>query len=47
MNGLNNSPEVDVPKEKILDALEQMGMPATVRGETFTLEEFAQLSNLL
>ena len=47
VNGLNNSPEVDVPKEKILDALEQMGMPATVRGETFTLEEFAQLSNLL
>ena len=47
VNGLNNSPEVDVPKEKILEALEQMGMPATVRGETFTLEEFAQLSNLL
>ena len=47
VNGLNNSPEVDVPKEKILEALEQMGMLATVRGETFTLEEFAQLSNLL
>ena len=47
VNGLNNSPEVDVTKEEILSALEEMGMSPTVRGETFGLEEFAQLANLL
>ncbi len=47
VNGLSNSPEVTATKEEILQALEKMGMPATVRGETFGLEEFAQLTNLL
>ena len=47
VNGLNNSPEVNVPKEAILEALEKMGMSPTVRGETFSLEQFAELSNLL
>ena len=47
VNGLNNSPEVNVPKDAILEALEKMGMSPTVRGETFSLEQFAELSNLL
>ena len=47
VNGLNNSPEVQVSKEAILGALEAMGLPATVRGEALTLEQFAQLANLL
>jgi len=47
VNGLNNSPEVQVSKEAILRALENMGLPATVRGEALTLEQFAQLANLL
>ena len=47
VNGLSNSPEVTSSKEEILKALETMGVPATVRGETFGLEEFAQLANLL
>lgn len=47
VNGLCNSPEVEAGKEEILAALEQMGMLPTVRGETFGLEEFAKLSNLL
>lgn len=47
VNGLSNSPEVTATKEEILQALEKMGMPATVRGETFGLEEFAQLTNLI
>ena len=34
-------------KEEILDALIQMGEKETVRGETFTLEKFALLSNIL
>lgn len=47
VNGLTNAPDVTATKEEILQALETMGMSATVRGETFGLEEFAQLTNLL
>lgn len=46
-NGLTNAPELGLNREKVAQALEKMGLPATVRGETFTLEQFAQLSNLL
>ena len=46
-NGLNNSPEIPYSKEKILAAIEQMGLPATVRGEALSLEQFAQLSDIL
>lgn len=38
---------IDVTKEQIADALEQMGLSAGVRGETLSLEQFAGLSNLL
>lgn len=47
VNGLSNAPGLNLSKEQVLEALEQMGLPATVRGETFTLEQFARLSNLL
>lgn len=47
VNGLTNAPELNLSKEKVLDTLEQMGLSSTVRGETLTLEQFAQLSNLL
>lgn len=47
VNGLTNAPGLQVTKEQVLAALEEMGLPATVRGETFTLEQFAKLSNLL
>ena len=46
-NGLNNSPEIPYSKEKILAAIAQMGLPATVRGEALSLEQFAQLSDIL
>ena len=46
-NGLNNSPEIPYSKEKILAAIERMGLPATVRGEALSLEQFAQLSDIL
>lgn len=36
-----------VTKEQIVDALEQMGLSATIRGEALTLEQFAKLSDLL
>ncbi len=44
-NGLNNSPEIAYPKERIIAAIESLGVPATVRGEALTLEQFAQLAN--
>ena len=44
-NGLNNSPEVPYTKEQIAAAIESLGVPASVRGEALTLEQFASLSN--
>lgn len=46
-NSINNSPELHFSKEAVEKALENMGLPAAVRGETLTLMEFAELSNLL
>ena len=46
-NGLNNSPEVPYTKEQIAVAIESLGVPASVRGEALTLEQFAGLSNYL
>ncbi len=47
VNGLGNAAGLSVTKEQVRAALEQMGLPATVRGETLTLKQFARLSNLL
>lgn len=47
VNGISNASELSFSKEQIAKALEQMGKPATVRGETFGLEEFATLANYL
>ena len=47
VNGLTNAPELKVSKEQVLVALEQMGLPGTIRGEALTLAQFAQLSNLI
>ena len=47
VNGLTNAAELKLSKEQVLAALEQMGLPATIRGEALTLEEFAKLSNLI
>lgn len=47
VNGLGNASGLQVSKEKVLLALEQMGLSSTVRGETLTLEQFAALSDLL
>ncbi len=46
-NGLKNSAELQFSKEKIEAAIEAIGKPLTVRGETLTLEEFAGLANFL
>lgn len=47
INGLTNAGNLHVTKEQIAEALEQMGLPAAVRGEALTLEQFGTLSNLL
>lgn len=47
VNGLNNAVDISYSKEQVVQALEKMGLPANVRGETLTLEQFARLSNLL
>ena len=44
-NGLNNSPEIPFTKEQIAAAIESLGLGASVRGETLSLEQFAALSN--
>ena len=47
LNGLTNAGNLGVTKEQITDALERMGLPATIRGEALTLEQFGELSNIL
>ena len=44
-NGLNNSPEIHLPKEVITTAIESLGKGPSVRGEALTLQEFAMLSD--
>ena len=46
-NGLKNSAELDLSKEVIEQAIEQLGKGASIRGEALTLEEFAQLANII
>ena len=47
LNGLNNSPEINISKEKIAEAIEALGVSASVRGEALTHKQFAVLANLL
>jgi 16S rRNA (adenine1518-N6/adenine1519-N6)-dimethyltransferase len=46
-NGLNNAAELSFTKEQIAAVLRKMGKPETVRGETFTLEDFATFTNYI
>lgn len=46
-NGLNNSPEIHLPKEIIQESIEELGVPVTVRGEALSLEQFAAFSNII
>lgn len=47
VNGLTNASIDGVTKEYVLTALEEMSLPATIRGEALTLAQFARLSDLL
>lgn len=47
VNALNNAPNLPLEKEQIITTLEELGLNPNIRGEALTLEQFAQLSNLL
>ena len=46
-SGIKNFGGLNFSKEQVAQALEEMELPASVRGEALTLEQFAQLSNIL
>jgi len=47
VNSLVNSPNLDITKDDVLNALENMNLSPTIRGEALSLEQFCELSNLL
>ncbi len=47
VNGLTNAGNLRVSKEMVLEALEKLGLPATIRGEALSLEQFGELSNII
>lgn len=47
VNGLNNSSEICLPKEIIASSIEELCQNLSVRGEALTLEQFADLSNII
>lgn len=44
-NGLNNSSELEIPKDILIKSIEELQKGASVRGEALTLAEFAMLTN--
>lgn len=44
-NGLNNAGNIPASKEQIQKSILSLGIPANIRGEALTLEQFAALSN--
>ena len=46
-NGLGNDSGLPVTKQQTAEALEKMGLSGTIRGEALSLEQFAELSNIL
>ena len=47
VNGLTTDPSLGLSKERVYDALEKMELRADIRGEKLTLEQYAELSDLL
>lgn len=46
-NGLANAGNLGVSRQQVENALADMELPTTIRGETLTLEQFAELSDKL
>ncbi len=47
VNGLNNSPEISLSKEMITKAITSCGLKETIRGEALTLQQFAELADVI
>lgn len=46
-NALQNNPETKISRDRTAEALEKLGVDPMIRGEALSLEQFAQLSDLL
>ena len=46
-NGLKNSGLFSLSKDEIVASIVEAGLPETVRGEALTLEQFAELANIM
>lgn len=46
-NGLANYGTFGLPKEQLQECIEALGVPGNIRGEALSLEQFAQLSNII
>lgn len=46
-NGLKNSGELALFKEVIEESIKELGVPVNIRGEALSLEQFAELSNII
>ncbi|MBE5825312.1 MAG: 16S rRNA (adenine(1518)-N(6)/adenine(1519)-N(6))-dimethyltransferase RsmA [Butyrivibrio sp.] len=46
-NSLSNNPSIGVSRQQVQDALTKMGIDDKARGETLSLEQFAELSDIL
>lgn len=47
VNSLGNASGINVSKDAVSQAIEDMNLSSTIRGEALTLEQFARLSDLL
>ena len=46
-NGLNNFGSFGLSKEEIQSCIEELGVPVNIRGEALSLEQFAELANII
>ena len=47
LNAVGNAANLSYSKEQVREALSKMGKEETIRGEALTLQEFAELTELL
>ncbi len=47
LNSVSNFPGLSVTKDEVKDALDQLGISDTVRGEALSIEQFARISDIL
>ncbi|MBR1391166.1 MAG: 16S rRNA (adenine(1518)-N(6)/adenine(1519)-N(6))-dimethyltransferase RsmA [Lachnospiraceae bacterium] len=46
-NGLSHSGQLSLSKELIQECIEELGVPANIRGEALSLEQFARLADII